>query len=109
MNAVLYFEYNYELCLKFFYFDVVLNLGKIFYLFHWWTTASEDATTPIVLLPIAFIGGEGTALLDKKKTNAPTPSKTRTEGITIAHIPPVDNPPDFFLYSTFSRFTKTNH
>jgi hypothetical protein len=65
--------------------------------------ASEDATTPIVLLAIFFIcGGEGTALLDKKKTNAPTPSNTISAGITIAHIPPVDNPPEFFLYCSFS-------
>ena len=83
-------------------FDL-LSLNKIFnYLFHWWTTASEEATTPIVLLAIFFTGGGGTALLDKKKANAPTPSKIRTAGITIAIIPPVDNPPDFFLNASFS-------
>ena len=66
-------------------------------------TAAEDAATPIVLLAIFFSwGGRGTALLDKKKANPPTPSNTIHAGITIATIPPVDKPPEFFFISTFS-------
>ena len=55
--------------------------------------ASVEAT-PIVLLPIFFIGEGVVGFLDKKNANAVTPSNTKQVGIIIAIVPPVDNPFD---------------
>jgi hypothetical protein len=55
----------------------------------------EEEFTPLLILAIFSCKGAG-FLLCKKKVRAATPSKTKIQGIIIAIIPPVDNPPFFF-------------
>ena len=63
------------------------------------TTNFSEEATPRVLFAMLFIGGGGTALLDKKKVNPTAPSNTTQLGITIPTIPPVDKPLGFFFCS----------